>query len=189
MDLTLSIPALFLLRRNPVKRFASLIFLFILISLACADSAQPTPDQGAAACIPAGAQKQLGLVTHVVDGDTIQVKIDGQDYRLRYIGINTPETRPPAEYFGLEAAEKNRALVDGKTVTLVKDVSETDKYGRLLRYVVVGDFESGVFVNYELVRQGYANAGTYPPDVACEAAFRQAEGMARGEQLGLWASR
>ena len=172
-----------------MKRSIFLICLLTLITLACVDSAQPTPGQGATACIPAGAQTQVGLVTHVVDGDTIQVKIDGQEYRLRYIGINTPETKPPAEYFGPEATAKNRALVDGKTVTLAKDVSETDKYGRLLRYVIVGDVENGAFVNYELVRQGYANAGTYPPDVACEAAFRQAEGMARQEQLGLWAPR
>jgi micrococcal nuclease len=66
---------------------------------------------------------------------------------------------------------------------LVKDISETDKYDRLLRYVFVGD----TFVNFELVNQGYAAAVTFPPDVACEDVFRSAEADARSRGLGLWA--
>jgi hypothetical protein len=74
-------------------------------------------------------------------------------------------------------------MVAGQTVTLVKDVSETDRYGRLLRYVFVGD----LFVNAELVRQGYATVATYPPDVACIDYFRRLEGEARERVAGLWA--
>jgi len=92
-------------------------------------------------------------VTRVVDGDTIEVSIGGTLYRVRYIGIDTPETVAPDRpvgCYGPEASAANKALVEGKTVTLEKDVSDVDQYGRLLRYVYVGS----TFVNAELVRQG-----------------------------------
>jgi micrococcal nuclease len=76
--------------------------------------------------------------------------------------------------------------VDGEEIVLVKDVSETDQYGRLLRYVFVGDL-GGVFVNYELVASGYASASSYPPDSACDETFSSAERNARSQELGLWA--
>ena len=94
--------------------------------------------------------------------------------------MDTPERERP---FYEEATEKNAELVDGQTVLLVKDVSETDKYDRLLRYVFVGD----TFVNFELVSQGYAEAVTFPPDVACDGMFRAAETDARSHERGLWA--
>lgn len=131
----------------------------------------------------------IALVTNVVDGDTIDVLLNGQTYRVRYIGIDTPETMhpdKPVESLGPEAAAKNAELVSGKDVVLVKNVSETDKYGRLLRYVFVGDL-SGIFVNYELVRRGYTVASTYPPDVACAETFLFAQNLATNEQIGLWA--
>ena len=143
---------------------------------------------GRPACIPANAPLEVGLVTSVVDGDTIHVLIDGQDHSLRYIGIDTPETvhpEIPVEYFGPEASAKNKELVEGKSVILVKDVSDTDQYGRLLRYVFVEDL-AGLFVNFELVRAGYAHASTYPPDVACADFFSQAEQAARVALAGLW---
>jgi len=132
-------------------------------------------------CIPAN-PPQLGLVTRVVDGDTIHAIVDGQDFPIRYIGIDTPENTTKVEPFGAEATQKNAELVNGKVVTLVKDVSETDKYGRLLRYVLVDN----AFVNLVLVQEGFANAVTYPPDVACADAFLQAERQAREANLGLW---
>ena len=90
-------------------------------------------------------------VTRVIDGDTII--IDG-GYRVRYIGIDTPEVYPVVEAFGIEAWQANRRLVEGREVRLQSDVSETDKYGRLLRYVYVDN----TFVNAELVKQGLARA-------------------------------
>jgi hypothetical protein len=87
------------------------------------------------------------------------------------------------ECFGQEASNKNKELVEGKRVKLEKDVSETDKYGRLLRYVWVDD----VFVNDYLVRQGYAYAYTYPPDVKYAEQFVQAQQEARENNRGLWA--
>lgn len=134
-------------------------------------------------CVP-NTPPQTGIVVKVVDGDTIHVKLnsDGITYSVRYIGIDTPESTIQHEPFGKEASEKNAELVAGKTVTLFKDVSETDKYDRLLRYV----FTDAVFVNYELVKLGYANAATYPPDVACADYFHEAESYARDLLLGLW---
>ena len=103
-----------------------------------------------------------------------------------YIGVDTPETvdpRRPVGYFGKEASDKNKELVEGKMVKLEKDVSDTDKYGRLLRYVYV----DGLFINVELVRAGYARAATYPPDIKYSALFMQAEHEARENNRGLWA--
>lgn len=127
----------------------------------------------------------LHTVTRVIDGDTIEVLIDGEKKTVRYIGINTPETvhpSKPVECFGVEASNKNKELVAGKNVKLVKDVSETDKYGRLLRYVYV----DGVFVNHYLVFNGYAQAASYPPDVAYNEDFRSAQQDARISEKGLW---
>lgn len=125
------------------------------------------------------------LVTKVIDGDTIEVSLNGQSYKVRYIGIDTPETVDPSrpiQPYGLEASAKNKKLVDGLVVRLEKDISETDKYGRLLRYVYVGD----LFVNAELVRLGYAQVATYPPDVKYTDLFLRLQSEAREAGRGLW---
>lgn len=129
-------------------------------------------------------QKDVVRVVRVVDGDTIEIE-GGQ--KVRYIGINTPEThdpRRPVQCFGKEAAAKNKELIEGKEVYLEKDVSETDKYGRLLRYVYVGD----LFINDYLVREGYAHASSYPPDVKYQAQFRNAQKEAQDNNRGFWSS-
>ena len=126
----------------------------------------------------------LFFVAKVIDGDTIKL---GNGEVVRYIGIDTPETNHPRkgkECGGEEAKAENKKLVEGKMVRLEKDVSETDRYGRLLRYVFVGD----LFVNEYLVRQGYAQARSYPPDVKYQEIFRQAEKEAREKKMGLWGS-
>ena len=111
---------------------------------------------------------EAAVVVNVVDGDTIDVLLNGQRIRVRYIGINTPE-RGEACY--TEATNHNRALVQGKTVTLVRDTSDTDRYGRLLRYVYAG----GVFVNLSLVQAGYAEAKYYAPDGRHRQTFEAAQ--------------
>ncbi|HEY4695533.1 MAG TPA: thermonuclease family protein [Candidatus Hydromicrobium sp.] len=116
------------------------------------------------------------LVKEVVDGDTI-ILLDGS--RVRLIGINTPEY---GMYFFEEAREVLEAIVLGREVVLEKDISDTDKYGRLLRYVYTGD----LFVNLEMVKKGFANAYTYPPDVKYTEKFLEAERYARENNLGLW---
>jgi micrococcal nuclease len=126
--------------------------------------------------------KERGDVIRVIDGDTIEVRLtDGQVRRVRYIGIDTPER---SEDLYTEATRANSRLVDGEEVGLVKDVSETDRYGRLLRYVYAGD----TFVNAELVREGYAAAATYPPDVAYADYFVKLAAEARDKGVGLWSS-
>ena len=106
------------------------------------------------------------FVIGIVDGDTIDVDIDGQPYRIRYIGVDTPERGQPGY---AEAKKANAALVSGKKVTLERDISELDRYGRLLRYVYV----EGVMVNASLVEQGYAVPMQYPPDVRYANLFRE----------------
>ena len=120
------------------------------------------------------------MVIQVIDGDTITIE---GGYRVRYIGIDTPETHPELEAFGMEAWQANRWLVEGKEVRLERDVSETDKYGRLLRYVYVDD----IFVNAELVRQGLARAKAYPPDIKYQDYLEQMETEARLAGRGIWA--
>ena len=115
----------------------------------------------------------------VVDGDTIDVRMDGQDWRVRYIGVNTPGQDQPLYP---QALALNRELVLDQTVTLVRDTSETDEYDRLLRYVLVGD----TFVNQKLVEAGVAEASAYPPDTACIEALESAQRQAQTAMLGLW---
>jgi len=127
-------------------------------------------------------QESLFKVLKVVDGDTI--KLESGEV-VRYVGIDTPETVHPSEpvqCFGKEASDKNRELVEGKLVKLEKDITDKDKYGRLLRYVWIGD----LFVNDYLVREGYAYIYTYPPDVKYSEQFVQAQREARENNRGLW---
>jgi micrococcal nuclease len=123
---------------------------------------------------------ETAKVTQVIDGDTIIV---AGNYRVRYIGIDTPEVYPKVEEYGIEAWEANRRLVEGKEVRLERDATETDKYDRLLRYVYVGD----VFVNAELVRQGLAEAKAYPPDTKYQDYLEKLEAEARLAGRGMWA--
>ncbi len=128
---------------------------------------------------------ESGRVVRVIDGDTIEVEIDSDVYTVRYIGVDTPETKHPTrgvEPYGLEVTEFNRELVEGKTVFMEKDVSEVDRFGRLLRYVWVND----VMVDAVLVAEGYARVATFPPDVRYGEDFVTFEGKAREEGRGLW---
>jgi len=134
-------------------------------------------------CISPDAPQKTGRVTSITDGDTIHVVAGGREYTVRYTSIDAPEDTKEVEPYGPEATALNRELVKGQIVTLIQDVSETDPYGRMLSYVFVGE----VFVNYELVREGLANARSYPPDVACLDTLREAEKAARSEGLGMWA--
>ncbi len=132
-------------------------------------------------------QNEEFKVSRVIDGDTIEIST-GE--KIRYIGIDTPETVDPRRSvgcFGKEASDENKKLVEGKNVVLAKDVSETDKYNRLLRYVYVKrDNGNLIFINDYLVRQGFAKASTYPPDVKFATQFVEAEREARENQRGLW---
>lgn len=115
-------------------------------------------------------------VVKVIDGDTVKLE-NGET--VRYIGIDAPEK---SECFATEATLENKRLVEEKSVRLQKDISEIDKYKRFLRFVFIND----VFVNDYLVRQGFAKAKTYPPDIKYKDQFTQAEQEARENKRGLW---
>ncbi len=124
------------------------------------------------------------LVTRVIDGDTIE--IEGGE-KVRYIGMDTPETVDPrksVQCFGEEAHRRNAQFVEGKMVRLEKDATNLDKYGRLLRYVYLDD----QFINLLLVQEGFAHAYTYPPNVKYADQFVKAEHSARAQKRGLWSS-
>ena len=126
-------------------------------------------------------------VVRVVDGDTIKVAIDGRTDRVRYIGVDTPETvKPgtPVQCFGHQASARNAALVAGQEVRLVPDREARDRYGRLLAYVY--RTSDDLFVNAALVRDGYARTLTIPPNERYAARFRQLQAEARAGRRGLW---
>lgn len=137
------------------------------------------PSLPEAACLPRNTLRQLARLVSVVDGDTIEVEVDGVVTQLRYIGVDTPER---GFTFSEEASAANERLLGRQPLLLVMDQSDTDVYGRLLRYVIAGD----TFVNYELVRLGLAEAIAYEPDTACHAAFLQAQSAAASANLGFW---
>ena len=162
----------------PHKPFAFPLLVLLAALIACNLLDPPTPDP------PPGTT--AAWVTHVVDGDTIEVEIEGREFRVRYILIDTPETKHPSrpvEPFGPKAAAANKALVEGKTVYLEKDVSDVDQYGRLLRYV----YADGLLVNEELVRRGLARVATFPPDVKYVDRFLAVQKEAQEAGAGMWA--
>ena len=165
-------------RGSPLGPIALVLLALVVLAVAFART-------GALPIEPVDLANGQVYVSRAVDGDTIVVQAGGGEYRIRYIGIDTPETVAPGrpvEHFGKEAWERNKALVEGKVVTLEKDVSETDRYGRLLRYVYV----DGVMVNAVLVEEGYARSSSYPPDVRHQELFTRLEREARNARRGLW---
>lgn len=120
---------------------------------------------------------ESALVVSVIDGDTIQLQ-DGN--YVRYLGIDTPETGEP--YYS-EATARNKELVEGKVVYLQKGKRDRDEYDRLLRYVYI----EGVFVNAELVAQGYAIAYIFDPDERYSQVLVRLEQYAKMKKRGLWA--
>jgi micrococcal nuclease len=123
------------------------------------------------------AELESATVARVIDGDTVEL-VDGR--RVRYIGINTPERNQP---YYQDASEANRRLVENKPVRLEFDQDTFDQYGRTLAYI----WADGVLVNREIVRLGFANGFTVPPNVRYEAQIRTAEQEARDAGRGLWA--
>ncbi len=158
--------------RNHFLILAAMVLLTACVAIPAAPSPASAP-----ATPPPG---ETAVVQTIIDGDTIDVELNGTVYRVRYIGVDTPERGQP---FYAEATQANRDMVAGQEVILVKDVSETDQYGRLLRYIYLPD---GTFVNAELLRQGYAQIVTYPPDVAMQAEFQAIQAEARTAGRGLW---
>jgi micrococcal nuclease len=151
-------------------------WVFVLLVLACTLSLWGATSS---------AREMEGTVVWIVDGDTIHVRIGSTIEKVRYIGVNTPEVHHPTkgeEPGGREASEVNRQLVAAKRVRLQLDVQERDRYGRLLAYVWLGD----LMVNAEMVRQGYAQVMTIPPNVRYQDLFLKLQRDAREAGRGLW---
>jgi micrococcal nuclease len=126
-------------------------------------------------------------VERVVDGDTIVVRRAGRDERVRYIGMDTPESvKPgtPVQCYAKAASAANHRLVDGEQVRLVGDREARDRYGRTLAYVYRA--RDGLFVNAELVRRGYARTLEIAPNTAHAAQLQNLATQARKAHLGLW---
>lgn len=180
------------------SRSFSFIVLGLLLFAGCVQHRVDLMVQGPATWTEEPGGHDEAIVTRVVDGDTIEVEITGRSkgpgageapagevYKVRLIGIDTPESvRPgtPVECFGREASAATEALLEGQEVRLVKDVEETDRYERLLRYVYIGE----EMANARLVVNGYASAYTYPPNVRHARLFVQLEREAREGGRGLW---
>jgi micrococcal nuclease len=143
---------------------------------------------------PTGPTVEVKLIS-VTDGDTIRVRLDGRSVPVRYIGMDSPEltdARAAVLAVAKAAAKQNAALLKGRRIRLETDVSETDRFKRLLRDVWVADDRSPsgwTLVNLELVRRGFAQVSTFPPDVKYVALLENAEAQARADQVGLWSSK
>jgi len=147
----------------------------------------------------------LGQVTHVTDGDTFKAEViwhhpdydcqivNGQVYTIRLIGVDTPETvhpSRPVECYGPEASDFTKDLLEGRHVCLLRDISCTGKYGRLLAYVWVDTDPNHAgcetWLDAELVKQGYARVKAYPPDTSFHGVFKALECEAYQAGRGLW---
>lgn len=116
-------------------------------------------------------------VINVVDGDTLDLN---NSKRVRLSGINTPEI---GECYYKEATEKLKEFVLNKEVILEKDISDVDKYGRLLRYIYTND----LFVNSLLVEEGYAKVyDKYKDDTRKYDELKEVETIAKNNNLGVW---
>ena len=134
------------------------------------------------------ASPNSATVKRVVDGDTIEIAIGGKTERVRLIGVDTPETKHPTkgvECYGPEASAYTEQLLPTATALRVeRDIEARDKYGRLLLYVYIAD--SNVFVNLDLVMNGYARPMVFEPNTAHKGDFAQAATQAELRNVGLW---
>lgn len=126
-------------------------------------------------------------VVSVTDGDTFEINYNGTKTKVRLIGVDTPESVHPNSKknneYGEEASKYTKSLLEGKTVKLEFDVSPKDKYGRLLAYVYL---EDGEMLNEKLLKEGYAQVATYPPNVKYVENFKELQKEARENRVGFW---
>ena len=136
---------------------------------------------------------QEAYVTKVVDGDTIWVNIEGKEEKIRLIGVNSPEYTKEIEPYGKEATEFTTNKLLNKTIYLQKDVSDTDSYDRLLRYVWTDKIDvineeniKNYLFNYSLVYEGYAESNYYKPDITLQSYLEDAQTQAKENKKGMW---
>ena len=162
---------------------AGVAIVVLIIAIRIADREQKSKDGAADA-------RGSGTVVSITDGDTLRIRIDGVEERVRLIGIDTPETRGRGglrECFGAEATARLKSLLPpGTAVRLERDAEPRDRYERLLAYVYRADDD--LFVNMAMARDGYAAALTFPPNVTYAEQFREAAADARDAGRGLWSA-
>jgi micrococcal nuclease len=161
------------------KVVRTITFLAITLGVVASCSTRIESDAGG---------RVFAVVSQVVDGDTVHVSIGGTTEEIRLIGVDTPETvhpTKPVQCFGPEASQHTKSLLPrGTRVFLVRDIESRDKFGRLLAYMYrVSD---NLFLNYELVYNGWARPYPYPPNITLETTFAEAAFHAQSQQLGLW---
>lgn len=171
------------MKRSQIRHLISAALM--LVSLAVAIQAWAAPSTTVVA-----PHSDTLQVVEVYDGDTIAVKLNGQTEKVRFIGVDTPETkdpRKPVQCFGKEASEWTKRTLQGHTVRLETDPTqgERDKYGRMLAYVWRDD---GLFVNKSLLEEGYAHEYTYASNpYNYQTEFLTAQHFAENNNKGLWA--
>lgn len=165
-------------------KVAGLALVLAALIGACASpttgqSSNPDPVGAAVVDSPPPSDARIADVLFVQDGDSIRVRIDGQEERVRLIGINTPEQ---GECFGDDARSILDDLIGGEQILIDTDVEPFDQYGRILGYVWLDD----LFVNAELVRQGAALARPYEPNTSLQDVLEAAEKLAQDSETGMW---
>ncbi|MBM2827391.1 MAG: Micrococcal nuclease-like protein [Dehalococcoidia bacterium] len=167
-------------------RYACLLFVLLPIlafGASCVPKSSSPPTPSTLEDTPTPPVRSVGemvRVVRVIDGDTIEVQLpSGATERVRYIGIDTPER---GECYYAEATARNQQLAMGKEVRLERDITDREKFGRLLRYVYVGD----TLVEAKLVEEGYAKAKAYPPDTKHQSLLVRLQQEAQAGRRGLW---
>lgn len=185
-------------RRRSLFPAALAVVAFALLALTASDSAQPE-GPGALSTVPSRAATTgtaaTGLVEaeliEVIDGDTVRVRLNGQEELVRLVGIDSPEAGGPyrdPECYGKEATDLLRELVPiGRTVQLERDQSDRDRFGRLLRYVwLLGARGEPIMLNKVLIAEGTARARSYSPDTKYQTMLKEAEATAISREAGRW---
>jgi micrococcal nuclease len=180
-----------------IVKILVLVLALCVASSACTDdpasvlpTVSPAPSESAtpATASDQGTLESNAVVERVVDGDTIIVEVNGQRERVRLLGIDTPESvaqNRPDQCYGAESSTYVTALLpEGTEVALVLDEEARDQYDRLLAYVV--RTSDNLFINLDLLEQGYAGVLIYDPNNHYESLFRAAERAAEDADVGLW---
>ncbi|MFD0697187.1 thermonuclease family protein [Paenibacillus sp. GCM10027628] len=152
---------------------AASLLLLVMVTAGCSSQSTATPG------------RESAKVERIVDGDTLEVTLNGKKEKVRLIGVDTPETKKPntpVMFYGKEASEYTTKRLLKQTIELEFDVEKQDPYKRLLAYVWIGD----ELFNRTLVQEGYARMATFPPNVKYVDSFKKDQEDARNKKKGLW---
>ena len=172
------------------------LLLTILLAISIS-SCEEIPNENQARTIEKDQAYEKAKVLYAADGDTIWVDIDGKEEKIRFVGINTPELardEKPAEFMAEEAKNFTSNTLRDKEIYLEKDITDRDKYDRMLRYIWLEkpvanptkeDIEEKT-LNGILVKEGYAYSNYYKPDIKYQKHLDNIEKSAQDKGLGIW---